>query len=746
LPADVTEPEVRMVFQLYGELRHVALSAPDGCATVAYVRRDSAEMAINLLDGRYRMRRDAPECVTIRWKVPKPPLPPVKDAFKVFVDKLPDDCVESHLRMVFSHYGEVLSVELMPSASHNGCRSALVSYADEQSAHDAVQVLDSRYHFRADAKEPIIVQWVGQGTHSRPQQQTSAGAPPPSCISGGDEGAGPSCEAIAGVVASAPDPSQAQEASFPEVAGKEGQAAVAPEEAKTEGIFPPTAIGGSSQMSPTCKAYGVLLQEHTSSVRLIRVGRESKLEKEMDEVVLVPVIKQVEKVVEKQKEVIVHELRYVDNDNRPVHRIEQIEEVEGPVVYVDTIKEVEVDMDVDMPVVKEIERVIPRTFEVVHHVPRFVSVPQEVERVVQEPVETTVERVVQVERVVPKEVYIDEEVVLVREVPKIIKDIVKVPLKVQLPNVIKKQVPVVIPTIKYVENVVMQDVTLTHQVVEERTLAEAASQVQVLQEQEVEVADIVRKPKYVEVPQVEYVERVVETFTTRRVPIDVPNTEPLVEVVKKRVEIPRVEYVVKEVPVPRVRRPEKIEEVEKEVRTHETHHITGKLSEETIVKYLDRFVDVPNVVTEYVDITVDAIVVRDKVEEIPIINEVIRYEEVEVEKVVHLRRPKPVIKEVEIELRVPEYVFEEVREMVDVEFEEAVVVNCEEVRHVERLQQQPLWVEEVKEVVVGKKAGRAPQCLSCLKSMQHVPGDALSGGASWRCLSCNLTVPPACNG
>mmetsp|Transcript_116940 Transcript_116940/g.291827 ORF Transcript_116940/g.291827 Transcript_116940/m.291827 type:complete len:643 (-) Transcript_116940:19-1947(-) len=642
--------------------------------------------------------------------------------------------------MVFSTYGEVVGIYLaVVSESHPVHRSALVDYATEKPARDAIKVLDGSYCIRAGS-EPIAVSWAGSGCDGSAkgggERQSTTPPLSPAATSGNPHL--PQGDAVPAYVVER----RREEA---------GEAAVP---------------GPWAPLSPAARATGELLEETTSSVKVSRLNHRTEITREVEEVVVVPVVAQVEKVVEVEVEVVVEEPRFVPS-GRPVgQQLQHVEEVEGPVVYVDRIVEVPVDTVVDEPVIVEVERIMPRTYEVVHHVPRFVNVPHVIERLVQRPVQKVVERVVEVQRIVPREVVEWEDVELVREVAKIVEEEVKINLRVQEPRWCTREVPMEVPRMTIDERLVEQEVVVKEEVLQEMTLSEVASQVQIVQQKNEDALVYISKPRYVEVPEVQYIERRVEKPVIRRVPVDVPRDEPPYEVISRRIQRPRIEYRDKVVHVPQVRRQTHSAEVHKEVRTRESHHITGKLTEPAMVKYLERFVDVPKVRTEHIDISVGPVVVQERVEEVPVITEILRYEEVLVDKEVKVRRQRPKYREVERILRVPRYVIEEVPEHVDLVEERLAVTEKEEPLVVERLLQRSRLVQDVKEVVVGRKAGRIPQCLHCLRGMQQALAIPLAadgssssalrcaacgrssdeGGPRWRCFDCDLEVCADCEG
>lgn len=81
------------------------------------------------------------------------------DGWKLFVGALPTDVMQEELQTVFSTYGEVAKIHVMP-ASATGKVAAFVYYVNKQPAEDAMNVLNNQYRIRADALEPIQVRWA----------------------------------------------------------------------------------------------------------------------------------------------------------------------------------------------------------------------------------------------------------------------------------------------------------------------------------------------------------------------------------------------------------------------------------------------------------------------------------------------------------------------------------------------------------------------------------------------------------
>eukprot|EP00429_Kryptoperidinium_foliaceum_P064551 CAMPEP_0176050906 /NCGR_PEP_ID=MMETSP0120_2-20121206/25306_1 /TAXON_ID=160619 /ORGANISM="Kryptoperidinium foliaceum, Strain CCMP 1326" /LENGTH=352 /DNA_ID=CAMNT_0017384345 /DNA_START=113 /DNA_END=1168 /DNA_ORIENTATION=- len=182
LPQDITPEELQTVFSTYGEVTNVHLLHPDPRfqnrgALVTYKEMSSAEDAIKVLDGVYRIRADAMNPIKVSWAkgktsggawgkgggkdgggggVPEPN----PDGFKLFVGGLPMDIRDDELRTVFSTYGEVTNVHIMPPHRENGRVAAFVYYKSAQSGEDAIGVLNRQYKIRADAELPIQVMWA----------------------------------------------------------------------------------------------------------------------------------------------------------------------------------------------------------------------------------------------------------------------------------------------------------------------------------------------------------------------------------------------------------------------------------------------------------------------------------------------------------------------------------------------------------------------------------------------------------
>eukprot|EP00437_Effrenium_voratum_P008172 CAMPEP_0181433114 /NCGR_PEP_ID=MMETSP1110-20121109/19121_1 /TAXON_ID=174948 /ORGANISM="Symbiodinium sp., Strain CCMP421" /LENGTH=131 /DNA_ID=CAMNT_0023556549 /DNA_START=61 /DNA_END=454 /DNA_ORIENTATION=- len=75
LPPDITKEEIEIVFKTYGDVTDVHVIAGDrnrsatgqACAFVTYGGREGAETAIQVLNGVYKIREDAPNAIQVNW-------------------------------------------------------------------------------------------------------------------------------------------------------------------------------------------------------------------------------------------------------------------------------------------------------------------------------------------------------------------------------------------------------------------------------------------------------------------------------------------------------------------------------------------------------------------------------------------------------------------------------------------------------------------------------------------------------
>merc|ERR1719359_1405522 len=99
------------------------------------------------------------------------------------------------------------------------------------------------------------------------------------------------------------------------------------------------------------------------------------------------------------------------------------------------------------------------------------------------------------------------------------------------------------------------------------------------------------------------------------------------QIVKRQVQIPRIEYRDKVVQIPREKKVPKKTIVEKRVHEKEIHRIYGDPADSSIIKYTERFVEIPTIRHVEVNVPVQKINVVDKIEKVPIDVEVIKYVE-----------------------------------------------------------------------------------------------------------------------
>lgn len=203
LPVDVKEEELRMVFGTYGEVNKVHIMPPHGqsnrvAAFIFYAKSESADDAIHVLDRQYKIRTDAEHPIEVKWANTKdkgagkgawnawdggndwsswgggkggaaggkkgweeePQKMRNQDGWKLFVGGLPKDVTEEELHTVFTTYGEVSKVHVMPPHQMSGRVAAFVFYVAEQAAEDSIKVLNGIYKIREDAEAPIQVRWA----------------------------------------------------------------------------------------------------------------------------------------------------------------------------------------------------------------------------------------------------------------------------------------------------------------------------------------------------------------------------------------------------------------------------------------------------------------------------------------------------------------------------------------------------------------------------------------------------------
>jgi len=176
LPEDISEDELRTVFNTYGEVVHVHIMKANSMtglrgAFVFYDRKESAEDAIKVLNDVYKIRVDAAAPIQVRWgntdnnqryqqQQPYSAGPSnSQEANKLFAGSLPPDITEEELKTVFGTYGEVTNVHLMAPHNKTGMRAALVFYTKREAGEDAIRALNDVYKFREDCDQPVQVKW-----------------------------------------------------------------------------------------------------------------------------------------------------------------------------------------------------------------------------------------------------------------------------------------------------------------------------------------------------------------------------------------------------------------------------------------------------------------------------------------------------------------------------------------------------------------------------------------------------------
>jgi len=85
-----------------------------------------------------------------------------RDGFKLFVGSLPPDISQEELQAVFSTYGEVTHIHIMNKNQNvSGHASAFVAYAKQESAQDAISVLNGIYKIReGENVQPVKVSFA----------------------------------------------------------------------------------------------------------------------------------------------------------------------------------------------------------------------------------------------------------------------------------------------------------------------------------------------------------------------------------------------------------------------------------------------------------------------------------------------------------------------------------------------------------------------------------------------------------
>jgi len=183
LPDDISEDELKTVFNTYGEVVHTHIMKANSMtglrgAFVCYNRKESAEDAIKVLNGVYKIRVDAEAPIQVRWgntdnkhsyqqQYGGGGKGDGQESNKLFAGSLPPDITEEELKTVFATYGELTSVHLMAPHSKTGMRAALIFYAKREAAEDAIRALNDVYKFREDSEAPINVKWGKDSASSK---------------------------------------------------------------------------------------------------------------------------------------------------------------------------------------------------------------------------------------------------------------------------------------------------------------------------------------------------------------------------------------------------------------------------------------------------------------------------------------------------------------------------------------------------------------------------------------------------
>mmetsp|Transcript_59690 Transcript_59690/g.142028 ORF Transcript_59690/g.142028 Transcript_59690/m.142028 type:complete len:519 (+) Transcript_59690:51-1607(+) len=207
LPGDVQKDELTYVFQTYGEVTGIEVFPGSDASTahVSYKEQRSASDAIEVLNGQYKIRTDAPQAISVSLAqvggdpaagagASAPPAGPAPtphhsesggghgrhsdgDLPKVFAGGLPEDISEEELRTVFGTYGEVAKI-VITKANMSGVRGALIFYNQRDHGEVAIKMLHGQYRIRQDAPNPIQVTWArdgggggGKGDAPPPRQQ-----------------------------------------------------------------------------------------------------------------------------------------------------------------------------------------------------------------------------------------------------------------------------------------------------------------------------------------------------------------------------------------------------------------------------------------------------------------------------------------------------------------------------------------------------------------------------------------------
>lgn len=177
LPVDITAEELMSVFTNYGKVNNVHMlphrEGSNRCALLFYEDQKSGDDAIQLLNGTYKIRQDAERAIRVSWAKSKDAPPAAGQqpggaqaasdplGFKMFVGALPVDITEEELRGLFSAFGTINKVHVMPPSKPPNPRvAAFVYFANAQEGEDASAALNDKYRPREVCEGPIVVRWA----------------------------------------------------------------------------------------------------------------------------------------------------------------------------------------------------------------------------------------------------------------------------------------------------------------------------------------------------------------------------------------------------------------------------------------------------------------------------------------------------------------------------------------------------------------------------------------------------------
>eukprot|EP00929_Paragymnodinium_shiwhaense_P030654 TRINITY_DN17333_c0_g1_i1.p1 TRINITY_DN17333_c0_g1~~TRINITY_DN17333_c0_g1_i1.p1 ORF type:complete len:423 (+),score=118.77 TRINITY_DN17333_c0_g1_i1:93-1361(+) len=193
LPADITDEEMRMVFNTYGQVTEVKIiddkKSANKCSFVTYSMSEGGAAAIQVLNNVYKFRPDSEHPIRVSVCKPKNQYREERgipqdsfgggkgggfkgdggwgggggggdapaDARRLFVGQLPMDITVDEIKMVFNTYGSVTDVSIIDGKPPGTHKCAFVVYETEEAGRTAIQVLHHVYKFRHDSEKPINV-------------------------------------------------------------------------------------------------------------------------------------------------------------------------------------------------------------------------------------------------------------------------------------------------------------------------------------------------------------------------------------------------------------------------------------------------------------------------------------------------------------------------------------------------------------------------------------------------------------